>query len=95
MCSSDLSDVNGLVDRFTQAQKVMRQMAKGGSVPGLPPMPVRPMAAQAKAKKPGKGAKKSGNPAKRAAQAAGIDVPENSSASGLTALPDAFKGLLG
>ncbi|NBV90359.1 MAG: signal recognition particle protein, partial [Actinobacteria bacterium] len=30
---TQVSDVNGLIERFTQAQKVMKQMAKGGSVP--------------------------------------------------------------
>ena len=32
-----VSDVNGLVERFTEAQKMMRQMASGG-VPGMPGM---------------------------------------------------------
>lgn len=30
------SDVNQLLERFTQAQKMMRQMGKGGGMPGMP-----------------------------------------------------------
>ncbi|MEI7442586.1 MAG: signal recognition particle protein [Actinomycetes bacterium] len=92
-----VSDVNGLIERFSQAQKMMKQMAKGGSIPGMPPMPAmaglggRP--APSKKGKPGKGAKRSGNPAKRAAQDAGL--PDTPPADGLTELPSAFKDLLG
>lgn len=90
-----VSDVNGLIERFTQAQKMMRQMAKGGSVPGMPPMPGLPKTSATKKSKPGKGAKKSGNPAKRAAIEAGLDVPTDVSASNtLTELPSAFKNFL-
>lgn len=92
-----VSDVNGLIDRFTQAQKMMRQMAKGGSVPGMPAMPAMPgmRGPQAKKQQKGKGAKKSGNPAKRAAQEAGLDIEESvAPATTLTELPDAFKGFL-
>jgi signal recognition particle subunit SRP54 len=90
-----VSDVNSLMDRFAAAQKMMKQMAKGGSVPGMPPMPglpgVRP-GQQKKQQQKGKGAKKSGNPAKRAAQEAGIDLDAPSAT--LTELPSAFKDLL-
>ena len=92
-----VSDVNGLVDRFTQAQKMMKQMAKGGAVPGVPGMPAMPgmRAPQQKKQQKGKGAKKSGNPAKRAAQEAGLEIEESlPPATTLTELPDAFKGFL-
>jgi signal recognition particle subunit SRP54 len=92
-----VSDVNGLIDRFTQAQKMMRQMAKGGAVPGMPAMPAMPgmRGPQPKKQQKGKGAKKSGNPAKRAAQEAGLDIEESvAPATTLTELPDAFKGFL-
>lgn len=93
---TQVSEINSLIDRFTQAQKMMRTMAKGGSVPGMPAMPpipgMRPPA-QKKVQKAGKGAKKSGNPAKRAAQAAGIDTSDSPSDQ-LTELPSAFKGFL-
>jgi len=92
-----VSDVNGLIDRFSQAQKMMKQMAKGGSVPGMPAMPAMPglggRPSAGKKGKTGKGAKRSGNPAKRAAQASGTSeaLPSGS----LTELPSAFKDLLG
>jgi signal recognition particle subunit SRP54 len=93
---TQVSDVNGLVDRFSQAQKMMRQMAKGGGMPGMPPMPGMPKPGSSKKSKPGKGAKKSGNPAKRAAIEAGLDVPTDSAPSNtLTELPSAFKDFLG
>jgi signal recognition particle subunit SRP54 len=67
--------VNGLLDRFTQAQKMMRQMARGGGVPGMPGgMPGMPGMPGGGKKARGKQAParkvkgKSGNPAKRAQQ---------------------------
>ncbi len=65
------TDVNQLLERFAQAQVMMRQMARGG-VPGMPGMPGfgtgkksrGRMAPAPKAAKKGK----SGNPAKRAQQ---------------------------
>jgi signal recognition particle subunit SRP54 len=89
-----VSDVNTLMDRFVVAQKMMKQMAKGGSVPGMPPMPVMPgmRPQQKKVQKPGKGAKKSGNPAKRAAQDSGIELEEPSAT--LTEIPSAFRDFL-
>jgi signal recognition particle subunit SRP54 len=73
-----VTEVNSLVNRFEQAAKMMKTMAKGGN-PGLPGMPqgMQPFGGagsqanknkKAKAKKGGK----SGNPAKRAAEAAGL-----------------------
>lgn len=69
-----VSDVNQLVDRFTEARKMMQSLANGGGMPGMPGMPgagfgKRAGARQAPQQKKGKGARKSGNPAK-AAQAA-------------------------
>ena len=29
-----VSDVNGLVDRFSEAQKMMKQLSSGGAMPG-------------------------------------------------------------
>ena len=72
-----VSDVNSLVDRFGQAQKMMRQMGSGG-MPAMPGMPglagggKKSKGRQAKAVKAAKGAKgRSGNPAKRALQGKG------------------------
>ncbi|ASY16101.1 signal recognition particle subunit SRP54 [Candidatus Planktophila sulfonica] len=69
-----VSDVNALVDKFTAAQKMMKQMRKGGGMPNmnmargmaLPPgMPGLPPAPRSAAP-PQKKKSKSGNPAKRA-----------------------------
>ena len=66
-----VSDVNALVDKFTAAQKMMKQVRNGGpglpgmGMPGMPPMPGMSAAAK-KAQPPQKKKSKSGNPAKRA-----------------------------
>jgi signal recognition particle subunit SRP54 len=69
---TQVADVNGLVNRFAEAAKMMRRMRTGGGMPAVPGMPAgmgRPLKAKAK-DKPGKGKKRSGNPAKRAAELA-------------------------
>ena len=68
------TDVNQLLDRFAGAQKMMKQMARGGGAPGLPGMGNLPgmggkksrgrMTPQPRTKVKGR----SGNPAKRAQQ---------------------------
>jgi signal recognition particle subunit SRP54 len=74
-----VSEVNNLVDRFTQAQKVMKQMRNGGGLPNIPGMGGAPaipgmpgMQGMPPARKPGhtppKKKSRSGNPAKRAAE---------------------------
>jgi signal recognition particle subunit SRP54 len=62
-----VSDVNGLVNRFFEARKMMSSLA-GGKMPGMPGLPgtgggAKRQPAKAAAKK--KGHKVSGNPAKR------------------------------
>jgi signal recognition particle subunit SRP54 len=68
---TQVSDVNGLVDRFFEARKMMSSLARGGGMPGMPGMPGLPGAGKrTKAKqqaKKAKGKRASGNPAKRAA----------------------------
>ncbi|MBB4933554.1 signal recognition particle subunit SRP54 [Lipingzhangella halophila] len=72
---TQVSDVNGLVTRFFEAQKMMRQMKNGG-MPGMPGMPGTPGqgGGKKKAKPQGKKAKKakqrSGNPLKAKQQEA-------------------------
>ena len=63
-----VSEVNNLVDRFAQAQKAMKQVRNGGSIPGMPGMPAIPgaMPPIAKSQVMAKKKSKSGNPAKRA-----------------------------
>jgi len=73
-----VSEVNSLVERFTAAQKMMKQM-RNGKVPagmpagmGLPPGAVIPgMSAPKKGNQPPKKKSRSGNPAKRAAEEQG------------------------
>ena len=61
-----VADVNALVDKFTSAQKMMKQMRNGGAMPGMPAgMPGLPPAPR-KPAPPAKKKSKSGNPAKRA-----------------------------
>ena len=63
-----VSEVNNLVDRFTSAQKMMRQMRKGGGLPaGLPAIPGMPPMPKSNKALPPKKKSKSGNPAKRSA----------------------------
>jgi signal recognition particle subunit SRP54 len=66
-----VTDVNSLVNRFEQAAKMMKTVAKGG-VPQMPGMPNMPGmggfgGGKSKGKDKGKKGSKSGNPAKRAA----------------------------
>jgi signal recognition particle subunit SRP54 len=69
-----VTDVNSLVNRFEQAAKMMKTMAKGGvpSMPGMPNMPGMGGfgGGKSKGKDKGKKGSKSGNPAKRAAEEA-------------------------
>jgi signal recognition particle subunit SRP54 len=104
----EVSAVNQLVDRFVEAQKVMKQMRAGGGMPGMPGMPgmvgKRAKAKQKAQVQKGKGAKRSGNPAKRSGVSGstvatpaeggfgGFDPAEL--AAQLGDLPPEFKGLL-
>ena len=64
-----VSDVNNLVDRFSAAQKMMKQVRNGGMPAGMPPgMPA--MSAPATKGVVQKKKSKSGNPAKRAIEEA-------------------------
>ncbi len=62
-----VSDVNKLVEKFTAAQKMMKQM-RSGALPGMPPGMVLPPAPKGKSQPPAKKKSRSGNPAKRAAE---------------------------
>ena len=68
-----VSEVNGLLERFVQAQKMMKKMAAGGGVPGMPGM-AGPggFGGSRKKQQAAKGKKKarSGNPAKAAQELA-------------------------
>jgi signal recognition particle subunit SRP54 len=79
-----VTEVNGLVNRFEQASKMMKTVAKGGmpQVPGMGPIPG---AKFGKAKVQQKKGSRSGNPAKRAAENAALAAgtkPATSAPSG-------------
>ena len=104
---TQVSDVNGLVDRFGEARKMMASMGRGGAIPGMGGLAGlggqgagRPKPGhQPKAtRKPKRG---SGNPAKRVAEerAAAARRADGAESGGLTVpegfdLPDEFKDLL-
>lgn len=88
--------VNSLVNRFEQAQKMMKQAAKGGGIPGMGPMPGMPKPPKPQQQKKAKS--RSGNPAKRAVEeAGGVFIDENAVAKPFTTddLPVGFKKFLG
>lgn len=64
-------EVNSLVERFGQAQKMMRQMRTGNLPQGLPPAMYAGQGAPARAKVVTSKKSKSGNPAKRALEQRG------------------------
>ncbi len=80
-----VSEVNGLLERFGQAQKMMKKMAQGGGIPGMPGM----SGAGGGARKSGKSAPKkkarSGNPAKAAQQLREAEEKRASTAKSLPA----------
>lgn len=68
-----VTEVNQLVQRFEQAAKMMKTVSRGGvpQIPGMGPMPgMGGHGGKKKQQKKKKGASRSGNPAKRAQQAA-------------------------
>ena len=64
-----VTEINGLVERFTQAAKMMKRMSNGGGMPGMPAMPGMPGGRGGATKKQRKSGKKNrrkfGNPAKQ------------------------------
>ncbi|WP_457098385.1 signal recognition particle protein [Microbacterium sp. P5_E9] len=70
-----VTEVNALVNRFEQAAKMMKTVARGGvpNIPGMGPVPGARTGASSKRGKQVKAVgSRSGNPAKRAAENAGI-----------------------
>jgi signal recognition particle subunit SRP54 len=66
-----VTDVNVLVQRFEQAAKMMKTVARGGmpNIPGMGPMPGQKFSGgKGKKQQPKKSGSRSGNPAKRAAE---------------------------
>ncbi|HRQ00509.1 MAG TPA: signal recognition particle protein [Terrimesophilobacter sp.] len=82
-----VTDVNSLVNRFEQAAKMMKTVARGGvpNVPGMGPIPGASFAGKSKGKQPKKKGSRSGNPAKRAAEERAIaqgTAPTSASGAG-------------
>jgi signal recognition particle subunit SRP54 len=63
-----VSEVNALLERFTEAQKMMKQLARGGGLPGMPGVPGMGGRARGRQQQSPRKKSKSGNPAKRAAE---------------------------
>jgi signal recognition particle subunit SRP54 len=93
-----VGEVNNLVVRFLEGQKMMRQMMGGGGMPGMPPMPgmrrAMTKSAKKKAKKKPKGGRPGGNPAAQkpagglnSGNGAGQGAPGRISGAGLGAGP--------
>ncbi|MBE8527696.1 signal recognition particle protein [Amycolatopsis sp. H6(2020)] len=106
-----VSEVNQLMERFGQAQKLMKRMAGGKGMPGMQGMRGMPgmggPGGGSKKKAKGKNAKRkgSGNPAKREAQRKGLQQPAAARGSSfgqqqkqdldLSNLPKGFEKFLG
>lgn len=71
---STVTEVNALVNRFEQAAKMMKTVAKGGvpNIPGMGPIPGGGGGSSSRKQQPKKKGSKSGNPAKRATENAAI-----------------------
>jgi signal recognition particle subunit SRP54 len=66
-----VSEVNGLIERFGEAQKMMRQMRSGMGLPGVPGAPGASKKARGRAQQQVRTKRsRSGNPAKRASEQA-------------------------
>ncbi len=92
-----VTDVNALVNRFEQAAKMMKTVARGGTpnIPGMGPIPgARPGASSKRGKQQKAKGSRSGNPAKRAAENAGIaaSAPAQPTGSGFGLGGGAAKG---
>ena len=102
----DVSAVKNLVERFFEARKMMSRMAQGGGMPGMPGMPGMGGGGprrKARQQKKGKGARRSGNPMKRAQENAArrqddaggtFGLPGAGQQPGDFQLPKEFKDLL-
>ena len=71
---TSVTEVNALVNRFEQAAKMRKTVARGGmpQIPGMGPIPGAPFGGGRGKVQPKKKGSRSGNPAKRAAENAGI-----------------------
>jgi len=97
-----VSEVNSLVMRFFEGQKMMRQVLGGGQIPGMPPIPgMRRAAAKAAKGKKGKKKPKGGRPGASPSRPAAGDAAQDGRAAGSPhggapgAVPGTLPGLPG
>ncbi len=84
-----VGEVNSLVTKFFEGQKMMRQMLGGGGIPGMPPIPgMRRAAAKAAKGKKGKKKPKGGRPGASPGRPAGGEPGQD----GPRAIPGAIPG---
>lgn len=78
-----VTDVNSLVQRFEQAAKMMKTVARGGvpQIPGMGPMPGMSHGGKKRQQAKKKGGSRSGNPAKRAQEQAGLAAAGSAAAA--------------
>ncbi len=95
---TSVSEVNGLIERFGEARKVMRSMAGGGmpGMPGMPGMGGRGKVKGGKKKPVPKGRSRSGNPQKRALEGQQVPAAGAVTAADLAGfeLPAELRGML-
>ncbi len=78
-----VGEVNNLVVRFAEGQKMMRQMMGGGGIPGMPPIPgMRRATKAAKGKKGSKKKPKGGRPGGAPGRSAGAGAGSGNAKSG-------------
>ena len=78
-----VGEVNNLVVRFQEGQKMMRQMMGGGGIPGMPPIPgMRRATKAAKGKKGSKKKPKGGRPGGAPGRSAGAGAGSGNAKSG-------------
>jgi signal recognition particle subunit SRP54 len=98
---TSVGEVNNLVVRFLEGQKMMRQMMGGGGIPGMPPIPgMRRTTKQSKnrkgsSKKKPKGGRPGGAPGKPAAGGQGAAPRAGAPAGGALPGPGGAGGLPG
>jgi signal recognition particle subunit SRP54 len=89
-----VGEVNSLVTKFFEGQKMMRQMLGGGGIPGMPPIPgMRRAATKAAKGKKGKKKPKGGRPGASPGRAAATEAGQDSPRAIPGAVPGAIPGL--
>ena len=85
-----VGEVNSLVTKFFEGQKMMRQMLGGGGIPGMPPIPgMRRVTAKAAKGKKGKKKPKGGRPGASPSRPVADGAQNARNADGLGAAPPA------